>query len=208
MFEGKFNAVKIEISFEHISWILIWYPVKRFEYWNIFQNQTKDELVQRLKLDLEGLTKQQKDIVSKVRLHYRVHCYVYSDFEGLTKQQKDTVSKVRLLYGVCCLLRDKTVLIFSFTWLLLWCSWFDCRSHSRLMASISSSGFKFEHHLTTEVFWRTVVLCLSRQVNKPYLSPPVRTPGVQVENTSSVSPACRKRRLKGHRCIAIVADTA
>ena len=37
---------------------------------------------------------------------------------------------------------------------------------------------------------------------------PVGTPGVQVENTSSVSPACRKRRLKGRRCIAIVADTA
>ena len=37
---------------------------------------------------------------------------------------------------------------------------------------------------------------------------PVRTPGVQVENTSSVSPACRKRRLKGRRYIAIVADTA
>ena len=40
------------------------------------------------------------------------------------------------------------------------------------------------------------------------LYPPVRTPGVQVENTSSVSPACRKRRLKGRRYIAIVADTA
>ena len=38
--------------------------------------------------------------------------------------------------------------------------------------------------------------------------PPVRTPGVKVENTSSVSPACRKRRLKGRRYIAIVADTA
>ena len=38
--------------------------------------------------------------------------------------------------------------------------------------------------------------------------PPVRTPGVLVENTSSVSPACRKRRLKGRRYIAIVADTA
>ena len=37
---------------------------------------------------------------------------------------------------------------------------------------------------------------------------PVRTPGVLVENTSSVSPACRKRRLKGRRYIAIVADTA
>ena len=37
---------------------------------------------------------------------------------------------------------------------------------------------------------------------------PVRTPGVQVENTSSLSPACRKRRLKGRRYIAIVADTA
>ena len=37
---------------------------------------------------------------------------------------------------------------------------------------------------------------------------PVRTPGVSVENTSSVSPACRKRRLKGRRYIAIVADTA
>ena len=36
----------------------------------------------------------------------------------------------------------------------------------------------------------------------------VRTPGVQVENTSSVSPACRKRRLKGRRYIAIVAETA
>ena len=33
---------------------------------------------------------------------------------------------------------------------------------------------------------------------------PVRTPG----DTSSVSPACRKRRLKGRRYIAIVADTA
>ena len=32
--------------------------------------------------------------------------------------------------------------------------------------------------------------------------------GVLVENTSSVSPACRKRRLKGRRYIAIVADTA
>ena len=39
-------------------------------------------------------------------------------------------------------------------------------------------------------------------------STPVRTPGVQVENMSSVSPACRKRRLKGRRYIAIVADTA
>ena len=29
-----------------------------------------------------------------------------------------------------------------------------------------------------------------------------------VENTSSVSPACRKRRLKGRRYIAIIADTA
>ena len=37
---------------------------------------------------------------------------------------------------------------------------------------------------------------------------PVRTPGVLAENTSSVSPACRKRRLKGRRYIAIVADTA
>ena len=37
---------------------------------------------------------------------------------------------------------------------------------------------------------------------------PVRTPEIQVENTSSVSPACRKRRLKGRRYIAIVADTA
>ena len=34
--------------------------------------------------------------------------------------------------------------------------------------------------------------------------PPVRTPGVQVENTSSVSTACRNRR----RYIAIVAETA
>ena len=41
----------------------------------------------------------------------------------------------------------------------------------------------------------------------PFL-PPMRTPGVQVENTSSVSPACRKRRLKGHRYVAIVAYTA
>ena len=32
--------------------------------------------------------------------------------------------------------------------------------------------------------------------------------GVEVENTSSVSPACCKRRLKGHRYIAIVTDTA
>ena len=40
------------------------------------------------------------------------------------------------------------------------------------------------------------------------LMSPVRTPGVYVENTSSVSPACRKRRLKGRRYIAIVADTA
>ena len=32
--------------------------------------------------------------------------------------------------------------------------------------------------------------------------------GGSVENTSSVSPACRKRRLKGRRYIAIVADTA
>ena len=32
--------------------------------------------------------------------------------------------------------------------------------------------------------------------------------GDQVENTSSVSPACRKRRLKGRRYLAIVADTA
>ena len=38
-------------------------------------------------------------------------------------------------------------------------------------------------------------------------SSPVRTPGFLVENTSSVSPACRKRRLKGRRYIAIVADT-
>ena len=30
---------------------------------------------------------------------------------------------------------------------------------------------------------------------------PVRTPGVYVENTSSVSPACRKRRLKGRRYV-------
>ena len=37
---------------------------------------------------------------------------------------------------------------------------------------------------------------------------PVRTPGAKVENTSSVSPACRKRRLKERRYIAIVADTA
>ena len=37
---------------------------------------------------------------------------------------------------------------------------------------------------------------------------PVRTPGVKVENASSVSPACRKRRLKGRRYIAVVADTA
>ena len=33
---------------------------------------------------------------------------------------------------------------------------------------------------------------------------PVGTPEVVAENTSSVSPACRKRR----RCIALVADTA
>ena len=33
------------------------------------------------------------------------------------------------------------------------------------------------------------------------LSFPVRTPGIQVENSSSVSRACRKRRLKGRRCI-------
>ena len=32
--------------------------------------------------------------------------------------------------------------------------------------------------------------------------------GVLVENTSSVSPGCRKRRLKGRRYMAIVADTA
>ena len=38
--------------------------------------------------------------------------------------------------------------------------------------------------------------------------PPREDAGVQVENTSSVSPACRKRRLKGRRYIAIVADTA
>ena len=37
---------------------------------------------------------------------------------------------------------------------------------------------------------------------------PVRAPGVQVENTSSVSRACRKRRLKDSRYITIVADTA
>ena len=37
---------------------------------------------------------------------------------------------------------------------------------------------------------------------------PVRTPGVKVENTSSVSPACRKMRLKGRHYLAIVADTA
>ena len=30
----------------------------------------------------------------------------------------------------------------------------------------------------------------------------------KVEDMSSVSPACRKRRLKGRRYIAIVADTA
>ena len=31
-------------------------------------------------------------------------------------------------------------------------------------------------------------------------STPVRTPGVEVENTSSVSPACRERRLNGPVC--------
>ena len=40
----------------------------------------------------------------------------------------------------------------------------------------------------------------------PYLTP--EDAGVLVEITSSVSPACRKRRLMGRRYIAIVADTA
>ena len=47
-------------------------------------------------------------------------------------------------------------------------------------------------------------LCLPH----PAPSPPPGDAGISVENTSSVSPACRKRRLKGRRYIAIVADTA
>ena len=40
-------------------------------------------------------------------------------------------------------------------------------------------------------------LCLSpsSRFNHDDTRPPVRTPGVKVGNTSSVSPACRKRRL-------------
>ena len=41
------------------------------------------------------------------------------------------------------------------------------------------------------------------------LRPPVGTPGIEAENTSPVSPACRKRRLNGAPLyIALVADMA